>query len=62
MNGPTGAVPDSSLSPLQPPDATQLVTPALDQERVDEPPDATLLGDALNVTVGTGDVTVTVAD
>jgi hypothetical protein len=34
----------------------------LDHVNVDEPPDATLLGDALNVTVGTGDVTVTVAD
>ena len=50
------------MLPLQPPDAVQMLTPALDQESVDEPPDATLLGDALNVTVGTGDATVTAVD
>ncbi len=40
-----------------------VVTPALDQVSVDDPPDATLAGEALNATVGSGAAaTVTVAD
>ena len=62
VSGPTTAVPDVGLVPLQPPDAVQVVTPVLDQESVDEPFNAMLAGDALSVTAGIAAATVTVAD
>jgi hypothetical protein len=47
--------------PLQPPDATQEVAPVEDHDNVEVAPLATVLGAAVNVTVGAGAVTVTVA-
>jgi hypothetical protein len=48
--------------PLQPPEAEQDVAFAVDQVNVDALPLLTVVGLALNVTVGAGCVTVTVAD
>ena len=50
------------LEPLQPPDAVQAVASLLDQVKVEEAPDFTLLGVALSVTIGALLETVTVAD
>lgn len=49
-------------APLQPPDAAQEVAFVEDQVKVEVAPLATVLGLALKVTVGAGEVTVTVAD
>jgi hypothetical protein len=62
VTAPVDCVPDVDFVPDHAPLAEHELALVLDQERVDEPPDATLLGDALNMTVGAGDVTVTVAD
>jgi len=51
-----------ALLPFQPPDAAQEVALVEDQERADAAPLLTVLGFALSVTVGSGVVTVTVAD
>ena len=48
--------------PLQPPDATQAVALVEDQDNVEALPLVTVLGLALSVTVGAGEVTETVAD
>jgi hypothetical protein len=48
--------------PLQPPDAAQEVALVEDQVKVEVAPLATVLGLALKLTVGAGEVTVTVAD
>ena len=48
--------------PDQAPEAVQEVAWAADQLRVELPPLATVLGLAAKVTVGAGEVTVTVAD
>jgi hypothetical protein len=48
--------------PLQPPDALQEVAFVDDQFNVDSAPLATVLGVAVNVTIGAAEVTVTVAD
>ena len=48
--------------PLQPPDAVQDVAFLDDQDSVELLPPATVLGLALKLTVGAGEVTVTVAD
>jgi hypothetical protein len=48
--------------PLQPPEAAQAVALVEDQLNIDVAPLATVLGLALNVTVGAAEVTVTVAD
>ena len=48
--------------PLQPPDAAQEVALVEDQVKVEVAPLATVLGLALKVTVGAGEVTETVAD
>jgi hypothetical protein len=48
--------------PDQPPEALQLVALVEDQLSVELPPLAIVLGLALSVTVGVGEVTVTVAD
>ena len=54
--------PLNPLVPLQPPDAAQDVALVLDQVSVAEPPEFTLLGVALSVTVGAAPATVTVTD
>jgi hypothetical protein len=58
--------PLTALVPVQPPEAVQLLVLAVDQLRVEVPPFATVVGDALSVTVGEGvalgGVTVTVTD
>lgn len=54
--------PLNPLVPLQPPDAAQDVALVLDQVSVAEPPEFTLLGVALSVTVGAAGATVTVTD
>ena len=48
--------------PLQPPEAMQEVAFLDDQDSVELLPLATVLGLALKLTVGAGEVTVTVAD
>lgn len=48
--------------PLQPPEAVQDVAFLDDQDNVELLPLATVLGLALKLTVGAGEVTVTVAD
>ena len=48
--------------PLQPPEALQVVALVEDQVNVEAAPLLTVVGLALNVTVGAGVVTVTVAD
>ncbi len=55
-------VPLVALLPDQPPDAVQEVAWVDDQESVELPPLAMVLGLALKLTVGAGEVTVTVAD
>lgn len=58
--------PLSAFVPVQPPDAVQLLLLAVDQLRVDVPPLATVVGDAVSEIVGEGGalggVTVTVTD
>jgi hypothetical protein len=54
--------PLNPLVPLQPPDAAQDVALVLDQVSVAEPPEFTLLGVALSLTVGAAGATVTVTD
>lgn len=55
-------MPLSPFEPLQPPAAVQKVALLLDQVSIDEAPEFTLLGLALNVTLGALPATVTVAD
>ena len=55
-------VPLIASAPLHPPDAVQEVALVEDQDSVELPPFATVLGLALRLTVGAGDVTVTVED
>ena len=52
VSGPTEAVPDTGVFPFQAPEAVQVLTLVLDHASVEEPPDATLEGDAFSVTVG----------
>ena len=52
--------PDVAFVPVHPPDAVQLVALVELHVNVDALPDATLLGDAVKVTVGAG-TTVTLA-
>jgi len=54
--------PLAALLPDQAPDAVHEVALVADQVRVELPPLATVLGLAAKVTVGVGEVTVTVAD
>jgi hypothetical protein len=58
--------PLSALAPAQPPDAVQLLALVVDQLRVEVPPFATVVGEALNVIVADGGalggVTVTVTE
>ena len=63
VSGPTAAVPEVALLPVQPPDAVHVETPVLDHVSVEEPPEAMFAGDALSATVGAvAAVTVTVVD
>ncbi len=55
-------VPLVASLPLHPPEAVQEVAWVDDQERVELLPLATVLGLAPRLTVGAGEVTVTVAD
>ena len=52
VSAPVEAVPPVVLLPDQAPDARQLVALVLDHVRVDAPPLATLVGEALKVSVG----------
>jgi len=54
--------PLTALLPDQPPEAVQAVAWVEDHVRVDATPLATVLGDAVKLTVGAGVVTETVAD
>ena len=55
VNGPTLLiVPDVACEPLHPPDATHEVAPVELQFTVTIPPDATLVGIAVSVTLGGG--------
>ena len=60
-SAPELCVPDVALLPVQLPDAVQLVAFVELHVSVDEPCAATVVGDALKVTVGAGAI-VTVAD
>lgn len=60
VRGPVPAVPASGLLPLQPPEAVQVLALPAVQLRVELAPVATLVGFAVNVSVGGGGVTVTV--
>ena len=55
-------VPLLASAPLHPPDAAQEVVLVDDHDSVELPPLATVLGLVLKITVGAGEVTVTVAD
>ena len=61
LSGPLACVPEVALLPDHAPLAVHAVALLLDHESVEEPPEATLVGEALKITVGTG-LTVTVAD
>ena len=54
-------MPLSAFVPLHPPDAVQAVALVADQVSVELPPLATVVGPADKVTIGAGEVTVTVA-
>ncbi len=62
MTGPVDCEPLTPLLPDQAPEAEHAVAFWLDQVRVEEPPEVTVLGLAWTVTAGGGAVTVTVAD
>ena len=54
VSGPEVSEPDTSIAPLQPPDAWHESVLVLDQVSVVVPPDATCIGSASSVTVGAG--------
>jgi len=60
--GVTDWLPLIALVPVQPPEAVQLVTLVVAQDSVVAVPSVTVVGDALKVSVGVGDVTVTLAE
>jgi hypothetical protein len=63
VNEETTSDPDRLLLPLQSPDAVQLVASELDQLKVVDPPEDTLVGDAVKLTTGTAAAfTVTVTE
>jgi hypothetical protein len=62
VSAPVAWVPLVASAPDQPPEAVQAVALADDQLNVAPLPLVTVLGLALNVTVGAAEVTVTVAD
>lgn len=62
MSAPVDCAPLSDLVPDQPPDAVQLVALVDDQVSVALAPLLIALGPTLKLTVGNGDLTVTVVD
>jgi len=62
VSAPVDCEPLVDLPPDQPPDAVQAVALADDHVRVELPAEAIVLGLALMLTVGAGEVTDTVAD
>ena len=62
VSGPRGSLPEVALFPVQAPEAVQEVAFVEDHVRVENPPLVTDVGFAVSDTVGTGGVTVTVAD
>ena len=62
LSAPVDWLPLVALAPLQPPDAVQLVALVELHVSVEDPPLLTVIGFAVNVTVGAGALTVTVAD
>jgi hypothetical protein len=62
VSAPVAAVPDVALAPDQAPEAVHEVALVVLHVNVELPPDTTLVGFALKLTVGAGVVTVTVAD
>jgi len=58
---PVGWVPPLSLVPLQAPEAEQAATLSLVHFSVDAPPDGTVLGSAVSITIGADPAIVTVA-
>jgi len=62
VSAPVDCEPVTALAPDQAPVPVQAVALVADQLNVEPPPLATVLGLAANVMVGTGWVTVTVAD
>jgi hypothetical protein len=59
---PVDHVPLVAIAPLQPPEAVHAVASCELQLKVDMPPGATVVGEAVSVTVGEGEVTPTSAD
>jgi hypothetical protein len=62
VKGPTDCTPLTALVPAHAPEAEQAVALVEDQVREEEPPLLTVLGLALNVTVGAASATETVVD
>jgi len=60
-SAPVLSLPDVPLLPFHEPDAVQLDAFVAFHVSVEAPPDGTLPGEAVNVSVGADDVTVTVA-
>jgi hypothetical protein len=61
-SAPVDQLPLVANGPLQPPEAVHVVAFCEVQFNVDMPPLATVVGDAVRVTVGDGEVTTTSAD
>ncbi len=61
-SAPVDQVPCAARAPLQPPEAVHPVALSEFQLRLDMPPAATVVGDAVRVTVGVAEVTTTSAD
>jgi hypothetical protein len=62
VSAPVDQVPLVATAPLQPPEAVHAVAFSDFQLRLDEPPLATVVGKAVNATVGVGEVTAISAD
>lgn len=62
VKAPVDLLPLVACAPLQPPDAVQAVALALDQVSVAAEPEPTVLGLALKLTVGSGELTVMMTD
>jgi hypothetical protein len=62
VSAPVDHVPLVATAPLQPPEAVHAVAFCDFQLRLDEPPLATVVGEAVSATVGAGEVTAICAD
>ena len=62
VNGPADWLPETALLPDHAPEALQELASVDDQVRVEDPPLTTEIGFAVSDTVGTGSVTVTLAE